>query len=228
MHILIIEDEKLLAEPISLALSSAGHTTQVETDGEAGFAAARTGGYDLIVLDVSLPNLNGFTLLEKLRAERAPTRVIMLTARGDLDDRLKGLRAGADDYLAKPFALEELVARVEVVGRRAPTIEKRSIFNVADVCMDTEQQRVTRNGETVSMSPREYQLLRVFMEEPGRVFSRDEICVRVWNRQHEYDTRTLEVYIVRLRKKLDDGRKEPLFETVRGVGYVMRDVGRGM
>lgn len=222
MRILIIEDEKALADQLARALSRAGHGTHLEAEGESGFAQARTGGFDLIVLDVNLPKLDGFTLLERLRAEHVPTRVIMLTARGELDDRLRGLRAGADDYIAKPFAIEELIARIEVVGRRTATTEKRAILTVADICLDTDQQRVTRGGTAVDLSPREYQLLKMFMGEPGRVFSRDEICERVWQRQHEYDTRTLEVYIVRLRKKFDDGRDVPLFETVRGIGYTMR------
>ena len=149
-------------------------------------------------------------------------RVLMLTARAEIGDRVAGLRAGADDYLGKPFALEELLARVEALGRRGTGVEVSDTLSVRDVRMDVRQRRLWRGGAEVFVSPREFEVLQVFMQEPGRTFSRDEICDRIWHREHEYDTRTVEIFIMRLRKKLDRPGAESVIGTVRGVGYVMQ------
>jgi DNA-binding response OmpR family regulator len=199
-----------------------GHTCEVRHDGAEGLNHALHLGCDLIVLDVNLPSMDGFTVLRKLREAHNHTRVLLLTARGEVGDRVFGLRQGADDYLTKPFAMEELLARVDVLGRRGATPDPQTKLEVGDVRMDVVERKCTRNGEQIALSPREFELLRIFLQEPGRTFSREEICERIWEREHEYDTRTVEIFIMRLRKKLDDGREAPLIETVRGVGYVLK------
>ncbi len=222
MRILIIEDEPLLAGHVCRALTRAGHTCEVRHDGAEGLNHALHQPSDLIVLDVNLPSMDGFTVLRKLREAHNHTRVLLLTARGEIGDRVFGLRHGGDDYLTKPFAMEELLARVEVLGRRGALPDPQTKIEVGDLRMDVVERKCTRDGEAVALSPREFELLRIFLQEPGRTFSREEICERIWEREHEYDTRTVEIFIMRLRKKLDDGRHEPLIETVRGVGYVLK------
>ena len=218
MRILLVEDEPQLAAQVSRALIRANHEVETRSDGEEGYAAAKKGSYDLILLDVNLPKLDGFTILRRLRESHNHTRVFMLTARGEVGDRVNGLKAGADDYLGKPFAMEELLARIEVLGRRTAQPNDVTLLEVADLRMNVIDHKLTKAGEAVALSPREFELLRIFMQEPGRTFSREEICERIWEREHEYDTRTVEIFIMRLRKKLGG----ELIETVRGVGYALR------
>ncbi|MSU63322.1 MAG: response regulator transcription factor [Pedosphaera sp.] len=177
---------------------------------------------DLIVLDLNLPSLDGFTVLAKLREAKSPARVLILTARGEVEHRVKGLKAGADDYLAKPFSMEELVARVEALSRRGATPTAADLLEFGDLRVDVHQRRVTRAGKLIALSPREFDVLQVLVQEPSRVFSRTELCERVWQRDHEYDTRTVEIFITRLRKKLDEGCNCPLIHTVRSMGYTLR------
>ena len=177
---------------------------------------------DLVVLALNLPSLDGLTVLGRLHAAGSPARVLILTARGDVEHRVKGLNAGADDYLTKPFSLDELVARVEALGRRGATPSAADLLKVADLHMDVQHRRVTRAGKVVALSPREFDVLQVLMQEPGRVFSRTELCERVWQRDHEYDTRTVEIFITRLRKKVDSTFATPLIHTLRSVGYTVR------
>jgi DNA-binding response OmpR family regulator len=174
------------------------------------------------VLDLNLPGLDGLSVLARLREANSPARVLILTARGEVEHRVKGLKAGADDYLAKPFSMDELVARVEALGRRAAAPTAADLLEVADLVMDVHHRRVTRAGRPVALSPREFDVLQVLLQEPGRVFSRTELCERVWQRDHEYDTRTVEIFITRLRKKVDSGFPTPLIQTLRAVGYTIR------
>ena len=148
--------------------------------------------------------------------------MLVLTARGDVEDRVKGLKAGADDYLTKPFSMEEFVARVEALGRRGLTATAEDLLEVDDLRMDVRRRKVQRGSREIALSPREFELLQVMMSEPGRVFSRTELCERVWQRDYEYDTRTVEIFIARLRKKIDSGTRTPLLHTVRSVGYSIR------
>ncbi|HVS50874.1 MAG TPA: response regulator transcription factor [Opitutaceae bacterium] len=222
MRILVIEDEPQLAGHITRALGRHTHSARAEHDGAKGLRAALEDPPDLIVLDLNLPTLDGMGVLARLREAQSTARVLVLTARGEVEHRIKGLHAGADDYLAKPFSMDELVARVEALGRRgaAPTAEDR--LKVADLHMDVHHRRVTRAGKPIALSPREFDVLQVLMQEPGRPFSRTELCERVWQRDHEYDTRTVEIFIARLRKKVDSGFSAPLIHTLRAVGYTIR------
>jgi DNA-binding response OmpR family regulator len=221
MRILIIEDEPQLARHVNRALLRNGHLTVVRHDGATGLQAALEEPTDLVVLDLSLPVLDGFAVLERLRAAGSPARVLILTARGEVEHRVRGLKAGADDYLGKPFALEELVARIEALGRRGATPSALDLLKVADLQLDVQHRRVTRAGRAIALSPREFDVLQVLMQEPGRVFSRTELCERIWQRNHEYDTRTVEIFITRLRKKVDAGFAVPLIHTRRLVGYTL-------
>ncbi len=222
MRILVIEDEAQLARHVSRALTRHGHLTSTRQDGAEGLRAALAEKPDLLVLDLNLPNLDGLSVLAGLRQASPPPRVLILTARSEVEDRVKGLKAGADDYLAKPFSLDELVARVEALGRRAGLPTAADLLTVDDLHMDVQHRRVTRGGRLIALSPREFDVLQVLMQEPGRVFSRTELCERVWQRDHEYDTRTVEIFITRLRKKVDSGFTVPLIHTLRFVGYTIR------
>jgi DNA-binding response OmpR family regulator len=219
VRILIVEDEATVASQIASALTEAGHDPKRVHDGEAALDAVKNTPFDLIVLDIGLPGINGFELLRRLRAQHLASRVLLLTARGGVDDRVTGLQLGADDYLPKPFAMQELIARVRALGRRYP--EEPSIsLRVGDLTFDLATHDVHRGAQRVELSPRELMLLKVLMREPGRVFTRTELCERVWEHAHEYDTKLVEVFIGRLRKKVGD---PPLIHTVRHVGYVIRE-----
>ncbi|MDP3072046.1 MAG: response regulator transcription factor [Opitutaceae bacterium] len=222
MRILVIEDEKQLAGHVSRALVRHGHTLATVHDGAEGLKAALADPPDLVVLDLSLPGLDGLSVLARLREAQSPARVLILTARSEVEHRVRGLHAGADDYLAKPFAMDELAARVEALGRRGAAGTTADLLRVADLHMDVRHRRVARAGRAIALSPREFDVLQVLMQEPGRPFSRTELCERVWQRDHEYDTRTVEIFITRLRKKIDSGFSAPLIHTLRGVGYTLK------
>lgn len=222
MRILVIEDERQLAGHITRVLTRRGHCAVASHDGAQGLQAALDDPPDLIVLDLNLPGLDGLSVLARLREAKSSARVLVLTARGEVVDRIKGLQAGADDYLGKPFSMDELVARVEALGRRGTSSSPADLLKVSDLHMDVRQRRVTRAGKAISLSPREFDVLQVLMNEPGRPFSRTELCERVWQRDHEYDTRTVEIFITRLRKKVDSTFPAPLIHTLRGVGYTIR------
>lgn len=222
MRILVIEDERQLARHVVAALNRHGHTAVAQGNGAEGLRVALETTPELIVLDLNLPDLDGLSILAQLRAANCPARVLILTARGDVEHRVKGLKAGADDYVSKPFSTEELVARVEALGRRVAIPTTTDLLTVADLHMDVHHRRVNRAGQAIALSPREFELLQVFMQEPGRVFSRTELCENVWQRDHEYDTRTVEIFVARLRKKIDSGFDPPLLHTVRAMGYTIR------
>jgi DNA-binding response OmpR family regulator len=222
MHILVVEDEKQLARHIVQALTRHGHNASAVHDGAEALEAAIDHPPDLVVLDLNLPGLDGLSVLAALREAGNPARILILTARGEVDQRVKGLNAGADDYMAKPFSTDELVARIEALGRRGATPTAADLLEVGDLRMDVHNRRVGRSGKPVGLTPREFDLLQVLMQEPGRVFSRTELCERVWQRNHQYDTRTVEIFITRLRKKVDSGFATPLIHTLRTVGYTIR------
>jgi DNA-binding response OmpR family regulator len=219
MHILVVEDEVPLTRKISSALIEAGHDPVVTHDGEAALRKAAEKPFDLVVLDVGLPGIDGFEVLRRLRSEHAASRVLMLTVRTAVKDRVTGLQLGADDYLPKPFAMSELVARINALGRRYPE-EPVVTLRVADLTVDLVDHKVHRGMRPIELSARELMLLKVLMREPGRAFSRTELCERVWEHEHEYDTKLVEVFIGRLRKKLGEPQ---LIRTVRHVGYSIHE-----
>ena len=217
MKILIVEDELPVARQIAAALTEDGHDPKTVHSGEAALEELSRGPFDLIVVDVGLPGINGFELLRRLREHHLASRVLLLTGRSAVEDRVTGLQLGADDYLPKPFAMRELVARVRALGRRYPEEPVMSL-RVGDVTVDLSTHDVHRNTQRIELSPRELMLLKVLMREPGRVFTRTELCERVWEHAHEYDTKLVEVFIGRLRKKLGE---PPLIHTIRHVGYTI-------
>ena len=217
MHILVVDDDVRLARQISSAVTEAGHDPVVIHNGEEALDAAGENSFDLIVLDIGLPRMDGFEVLRRLRAQRVASRVLVLTARGEVKDRVTGLQLGADDYLPKPFAMQELVARVRALGRRYAE-EPALSLRVGDLTFDLANHEVFRGSDRIDLSTRELMLLKVLMREPGRIFTRTELCERVWEHEHEYDTKLVEVFIGRLRKKIGE---PPLIHTVRHVGYAI-------
>jgi len=215
MRVLVVEDEVRLARHIASALTEAGDDPVVVHDGEEALHQAVDKPFDLIVLDIGLPRIDGFEVLRRLRARHVLSRVLILTARGQVTDRVSGLQLGADDYLAKPFAMQELLARVRALGRRYPE-EPAINLQVGDLSLDLVNHEARRGERKIELSARELTLLKVLMREPGRVFTRTELCERVWEHSHEYDTKLVEVFIGRLRKKIGEPQ---LIHTVRHVGY---------
>ena len=222
MRILVVEDEVRLARQIASALTEAAHDPIVVHDGERALREATGTSFDLIVLDIVLPRMDGFDVLRHLRSQHVPSRVLMLTARGEVRDRVAGLQLGADDYLPKPFAMPELVARVNALGRRYPEAPALKL-RVADLTFDLANHEVHRGTRRIDLSARELMLLKVLMREPGRTFTRTELCERVWEHEHEYDTKLVEVFVGRLRRKIGD---PPLIHTVRYVGYTIHEPAR--
>ncbi len=221
MKVLLVEDEPDLGVQVSRALTAAGHVVELRRDGTAALAALKVEHFEALVLDVNLPGCSGLDVLQVAHALRPRPVVLLLTARAEVGDRVAGLNAGADDYLTKPFAMAELLARVSSMGRRGQGGAAESVLPGGSLRLDAQRRRVTLGGQSIALSPREFDLLAIFMQAPGRVFSRDELCERIWERSHDYDTRTVEIYIMRLRKKLD-GPGAPTIETVRGCGYTMK------
>jgi DNA-binding response OmpR family regulator len=219
MRILVVDDEVRLARQIASAVMGVGHDAVLIHDGEAALHEAAEASFDLIVLDVGLPRIDGFEVLRRLRAQHITSRVLMLTARSQIEDRVTGLQLGADDYLPKPFAMQELVARVEALGRRYAE-EPALNLRVGDLTLHLATHEVYRGARRIELSARELMLLKVLMRAPGRVFTRTELCERVWEHEHEYDTKLVEVFIGRLRKKID---VPPMIHTVRHVGYTIRE-----
>jgi DNA-binding response OmpR family regulator len=219
MRVLVVEDEVPLARKISSALTEDGHDPLIVHDGEAALRMVLENACDLIVLDLGLPGMDGFEVLRRMREQHVTSRVLILTARGQISDRVTGLQLGADDYLPKPFAMQELIARVHALGRRYPE-EPALRLHVGDLMFDVANHEVYRGERRIELSARELTLLKVLMREPGRVFTRTELCERVWEHPHEYDTKLVEVFIGRLRKKIGD---PALIHTVRYVGYTIRE-----
>lgn len=222
MRVLIVEDEKKMASFVRKALQAEGFTADVVHRGDEVLAATLTTVFDVIVLDIMLPGRDGLSVLRQLRERAIQTPVLLLTARGDVNERVQGLNAGADDYLPKPFVLAELIARVRALSRRAG--ESHPIrLRLDDLTMDTVSHEVRRGERALELSSREYRLLEFLLRSRGRVCSRMAILQNVWDYDFDPGTNLVDVYIMRLREKLDSGAETKLLHTVRGVGYVIKE-----
>ncbi|OUL82138.1 heavy metal response regulator transcription factor [Paraburkholderia hospita] len=219
MRILVIEDEPKTAAYLKKGLEESGYSVEVANDGSHGLILAQEEDYDVIILDVMLPWMDGWTVVKTLRATRT-TSVLFLTARDDIDDRVRGLELGADDYLVKPFAFVELLARVRTLARRGPPRESE-LIRIGDLEMDVNRRRVKRGTTRIDLTPREFSLLQLLARRHGEVLSRTQIASYVWDMNFDSDTNVVEVAIRRLRSKIDDNFPVKLIHTVRGVGYVL-------
>ena len=221
MDILIIEDDTAIGKAVQKGLEEAGHACQWVTDGNAGLDAARGQKQDLIVLDLMVPGVSGLTILEKIRKEGIKTPVLILTAMGSIEDRVTGLKKGADDYLVKPFAMTELLARLEALCRRS-TIKPSLVMHVGDLVLDLPTRCVKSGGTNIDLTPTEFSILEMLMRHAGQVVTRKMLCETLWESDWEGTTNVIEVHINRLRTKLQRGIKEPIIHTVRGRGYALR------
>lgn len=221
MRLLVVEDEKKVASFIKQGLEEESYAVDVASDGEEGLGMALDRVHDLIILDIFLPKMDGLRILQELRKEKVTTPVLLLTVRATIEDKVLGLDAGADDYLTKPFAFEELLARVRALLRRRTEAEP-PVLQVADLTLDPARRVVARGGEKVQLTPREFALLAYFMRNPGRVLTRTTISEHVWDYNFDTMTNVIDVYVNYLRKKIDAGREPKLIHTVRGVGYVLK------
>lgn len=222
MKILIVEDEIKTGDYLKQGLSESGFVVDLCRDGNSGLHLALSEQYDLIILDVMLPGLNGWQVLQSLRAKDLQMPVLFLTAKDQVEDRVKGLELGADDYLVKPFAFSELLARVRSLLRRGKQMEASSL-RVADLELDLLKHRVTRQGQRIDLTAKEFSLLELFMRRQGEVLSRSLIASQIWDMNFDSDTNVIEVAMRRLRVKIDEGQEVKLIQTVRGMGYVLEE-----
>ena len=227
MRLLIVEDDAEAAAYLTKAFREAGHVADHAGDGLEGYAMAEGGGYDVLVVDRMLPRLDGLSLIRSLREQNDATPALILSALAQVDDRVKGLRAGGDDYLPKPYAFSELLARVEVLSRRraAPASEPTT-YRVGDLELDRLAHEVKRGGKEILLQPREFRLLEYLMKNAGQVVTRTMLLENVWDYHFDPQTNVIDVHVSRLRAKIDKGFEHPMIHTIRGAGYMIRDTAR--
>ncbi len=223
MYVLLVEDERRLSQLVRRVLEEEGHTVDVAFDGEEGLAMAIEGSHDVIVLDVMLPEMDGLEVCRSLRRQRVDTPVLLLTALDSVDDKVRGLDAGADDYLPKPFAFQELLARIRALGRRKVQGREASELKVSDLLLDLRRRRATRAGKSIDLSPKEFSLLEFLMRNEGRVVTRTQILDHLWGYDYDSESNLVDVYVAYLRRKVDRGQERQLIRTVRGIGYALGD-----
>ena len=224
MRILVVEDEKRIADFLSRGLESGGYTVEVAGDGATALEMVHATEYDLLILDLGLPDMDGMAVLKKIRTRKTSPPVLILSARDAVDDRVKGLETGADDYLVKPFAYVELLARVRVLLRRGqPTPER---LQVGDLSLDCIRRKVTRAGENIELAPKEFSILEYLMRNRGRPLSRTMIVEHVWDMDYDGLTNIVDVYIRHLRSKIDEKWPDKMIQTVRGIGYMLDSADR--
>jgi DNA-binding response OmpR family regulator len=221
MRVLIVEDDRKTASFVRKALQAEGFAVDVQEHGDAVLPALATGSFEVVVLDIMLPGRDGLSIVRQMRERSLGTPVLLLSARGEVGERVEGLNAGADDYLAKPFALAELVARVRALGRRAGEAAA-VVLRLADLSLDTVSRTARRGSRTIELTPREYRLLEFLLRSAGRICGRMEIVESVWDYDFDPGTNLVDVYVKRLREKVDADHEPRLLHTVRGVGYVMK------
>ena len=226
MRLLIVEDDREAAEYLRKALREAGHMAELAKDGEEGLALAQGGDFDVLVVDRMLPKRDGLSVISELRARGDKTPVLILSALGQVDDRVTGLRAGGDDYLAKPYAFSELLARIEALTRRTSQQSGDTVYRVGDLELDRLSHRVTRGGKDIPLQPREFRLLEYLMQHAGQVVTRTMLLENVWDYHFDPQTNVIDVHVSRLRAKVDKGFDSALLHTVRGAGYMIRDGAR--
>lgn len=223
LRVLVVEDDEPTSEFLEKGLKQEGFTVEVAPDGEQGYIAAQDTGFDVIVMDIMLPGIDGLSVVQRLRQHDISTPVLVLSSKGALDDRIRGLRSGGDDYLTKPFAFAELVARIEALARRAPRIEATPVLTVGEVTLDHERHIATVAGQAIDLQPAEFRLLGYLMRNRGRVISKTMILDRVWGYGFDPQTNVVEAKISRLRGKLAKHAAGELIHTVRGLGYKFED-----
>ena len=223
MKVLIIEDDVEAAAFIVKGFREAGHTPTYASDGNQGLDYALADQFDVMVVDRMLPGRDGLSIITELRAQGIETPALILSALGEVDDRVTGLRAGGDDYLPKPYAFSELLARTEVLARRTSPSEAKTTYQVGDLVLDRLSHTVSRSGEEITLQPREFRLLEFLMKNAGQVVTRTMLLEKVWDYHFDPQTNVIDVHVSRLRAKVDKGYDEPLIKTVRGAGYVLRE-----
>ena len=221
MRILIVEDEKKVAAFIKKGLEEETYAVDIATDGEEGFHLGEQNQYDLIILDLMLPKINGLDILSGLRSQNIETPILLLTAKDSVEDKVEGLNQGADDYLTKPFAFSELLARIRVLLRRGKA-ESKTILEIADLTLNLVSHKVSRGNEEIELTGKEYSLLEYFMRNQEKVLTRTMIAEHVWDYNFDTFTNVIDVYVNHLRKKIDKNFSTKLLHTLRGVGYVMK------
>ena len=223
MRLLIIEDDRESADYLVKAFREAGHVADHAADGESGLVLAESGDYDVMIVDRMLPKRDGLSVIGALREKGNSTPALILSALGQVDDRVKGLRAGGDDYLPKPYSFNELLARVEVLSRRGSGKAEETTYRIGNLELDRLSHRVIRGGEEIVLQPREFRLLEYLMKHAGQVVTRTMLLENVWDYHFDPQTNVIDVHISRLRSKIDKGQDRPLLHTIRGAGYMVRD-----
>jgi DNA-binding response OmpR family regulator len=223
MNVLVVEDDRSMARLVGEALADAGHRLTLAYDGFTGLANAEGGDYDVIVLDVMLPGIDGLEVCRRIQGRHRRTPILLLTARDAIPDRVRGLDAGADDYLTKPFALEELMARIRALARRADPSSDERALRVGELTLDLAGHGARRGDRDIELTAREFQVLAYLMRHPGQVLTRDQISAHVWGYDADLSSNVVETYVHYLRDKVDRGFARPLLRTVRGVGYMLKE-----
>ena len=221
-RILVLEDDRETAAELVASLSNSGYQVDLAVDGDEGLRRGRSGEYVVMTIDRILPGLDGLIVLQRLREDGIVTPALILSALGGIDDRVHGLRAGGDDYLVKPFAFAELLARVEALARRSETAAKETVLRVGDLMLDLVSRTASRSGREIELLPREFHLLQYLVRNAGQVVTRAMLLEHVWNLHFDPTTNIIDVYVGRVRRKVDDRHAYPLIHTVRGVGYSVR------